>query len=517
MRIQMLIAALLLGAGGAAAAQTPPANPAEVPLAVGSSVGGVLGFRDRQRGSGKIEDVYVLSGRRGDRVELSLSSSEFDSYLLVTGPGGFQIGNDDDPAGRAGSLDSRLVLELPEDGAYRISATSFRPGATGGYRLSAAVPRGGAAVSRPDPAQAVAVGSTAAGTLGGRSVDRYRFSGRRGQRVAIELASNDFDTVLVVRQPDGEEIDNDDSGPRARPSTNSRIETALPEDGDYLILVSSYRPDRGGKYRLSLRPSQGSARQIAVQGGRRVFALSVGVSDYGGRTSALANTDLDAERAAAALDKAGLLNPASIVLTNAQATRGAVAAAVERIAAQAGPDDLFLFFYSGHGDQVPAAAGSAELDGLRETLELRDAAMTDAELARLLSRVRAGRVLILIDSCFSGGFRELVDRPGVMAIFSSEEDLTSDVAGALGSGGYLAHSLPEALTGAGALDGDLMVTAGEIGTYVRRQFVRQGEIGAVTSDRLQRNLQQIVVERGAVQVDDVVLRLGAPPAQTAAR
>jgi hypothetical protein len=134
----------------------------------------------------------------------------------------------------------------------------------------------------------------------------------------------------------------------------------------------------------------------------------------------------------------------------------------------------------------------------------------------MFARIRTRTALILLDSCFSGGFRELVSRPGVMAMFSSEEDLTSEVAETLGSGGYLAHFLPGALTGDADIDGDRMLTAGELATHLRRQFARQGEISALTVDRLQRNLQNLVVERGGLQVDDVLLRLSGPE-QTAAR
>jgi hypothetical protein len=517
-----ILAAALLAMGQGVSAQQPAARAAERPIAVGASVSGVLVPNDAQRSSGKYEDGYILSGRRGDLVELRLSSGDFDPYLLVSGPDGFTIANDDDAAA-SGSVDSRLVLALPADGSYRVSVTSFRPGATGAYQLSARTAAAGTRPSLQEQAQRIAIGGSVDGalarqdaTLGAAYVDRYRFFGRRGQRVALELSSRDFDTILALRRPDGDEIGNDDSGTGERVSTDSRLETALAEDGEYTILVSSFTAQATGKYRLSLRPSQGSARQANVRGGARIFALTVGVSDYGGRTNNLANTDQDATRLTNALQKAGLLNPASVVLTNAEATRASVEAAFARIAEQAGPDDLFLFFFSGHGDQVPAAQGAQELDGMSETIELRDAAMTDRELASLFAKVRTRTALILIDSCFSGGFRDLVARPGVMALFSSEEDLTSDVAVPLGSGGYLAHFLPGALTGDADIDGDRMLTAGELSTFLRRQFSRQGEISASTVDRQQRNVQNLVIERGGVQVDDVLLRLPPlAPVQTA--
>ena len=94
----------------------------------------------------------------------------------------------------------------------------------------------------------------------------------------------------------------------------------LAEDGDYVITVTSYRPGEAGDYRLSLAPSPGHPRQIGVPGGARVIALLVGVSNYGGRTSDLPNTDDDARQLYNSLRAAGLLHPASIVLTNEQAT-----------------------------------------------------------------------------------------------------------------------------------------------------------------------------------------------------
>ncbi len=107
----------------------------------------------------------------------------------------------------------------------------------------------------------------------------------------------------------------------------------LAEDGDYVITVTTYRPGETGDYRLSLAPSAGHPRQIGVPGGPRVIALLVGVSDYGGRTSNLPNTDADARELYDGLRTAGLLHPACAVLTNEQATTKAVAEAFARAAA----------------------------------------------------------------------------------------------------------------------------------------------------------------------------------------
>ena len=291
-------------------------------------------------------------------------------------------------------------------------------------------------------------------------------------------------------------------------STDSRIDTVLAEDGEYVLTVTSFRPGETGEYRLTLGESPGLPRQLGVPGGQRVIALLVGVSDYGGRTNNLPNTDQDAQQLFDSLSGAGLLHPASIVLTNQEATAKNVAEAFARAGAQAGPNDLFLFFFSGHGDQVDVTRNPQELDGRSETIELFDTAMTDAELAPMFAGVRSRMALAVIDACYSGGFRNLVNRPNVMGLFSSEEDLTSLVADRFKAGGFLAYFLRSGLSGDADNDGDRIVTAGELATYVRRRFRREGDIPATTRED-ERNFQNLVIERGGIHVDDVVVRLGA--------
>ena len=413
----LFVAAACLGPSAAAQDAGAPR-----PIAAGEALSGELSLHDAQRRSGKYEDVYRLSGRRGDRVSLTLASADFDTYLVVTGPGGFSLSNDD-AEGASGSTDSGLVIALPADGDYRVAVTSFRPGETGAYRLQAAVPAAGVAVTAPEPAEPIRIGASVNGRLAegdgrlstGEYSDRFRFTAQRGQRVRIELSSDKMDTYLLLRRPDGSQDANDDTEVNGRPSLNSRIDTVLAEDGEYVIVATTYRPNVTGDYRLTFTPSPGLPRQTGVQGGPRVVALLVGVADYGGRTSNLPNTDADARELYNSLRSAGLLHPASQVLTNAEATTKNLSSAFARASAAAGPNDLFLFFFSGHGDQVDVAQSAAELDGRAETIELYDAAMTDAQLAPLFAGVRARMSMLVIDACYAGGFRSLINRPNMMA------------------------------------------------------------------------------------------------------
>lgn len=518
--------AYTLTLGGAAARPAASAAAAsDRAIRVGQTLDGRLAPGDRQLDSGEYINSYVLQGRRGQTLDLRLTSTAFDPYVGISGPGDFSAFNDDDPAVDDGR-NSRLVVTLPADGAYRITATSYASGEQGAYRLAVLDGTGAATPAPPavrpsERASAdgrIAIGQTVSGSLdagddtleSGEYVDHFRFTGRRGQRVAVELTSSAFDAYTILTTPGGDQQDNDD----ARDGTHdSRLDTVLAEDGEYEVMVTSYAPGETGSYRFSVSPSQGSPRQASVQGGARVFAVMVGVSDYGGAQSNLDFTDEDARKLAETLRADGSLNDASIVLTNAEATVAGVRRAFARVAAEAGPQDTFLFFFSGHGDQSEVAVSGLEPDGKSEAIVLRDGEISDTEMARLFGSLRTRLSLLVIDSCFSGGFaRNVVDRPGVMGLFSSEEDLTSAVADKFQAGGYLSHFLRTGMGGEADGDGDRLVTAGELAAYLRRQFREQVEnVESETQDG-QRNYQNLVVDRGGVQVDDVIVRLPAAAA-----
>ena len=502
---------LLLSQAGAE--QEPaPVVASLATLAIGQTQSGSLSSDAPTLRSGEYMQAYALNGRAGDRIELRLRSAGFDPYVFITGPDDFSAANDDDETGEDGT-NSRLIVTLPADGEYQVVATSFEPGETGDFIL--AVGRAGEEVAPTQTASTVAAfedGVVREGMLSrgdatlddGQYVDMYQFTGRRGARVAITAESDAFDTNLFLLGP-GDVAENNDDGPDG---TNSRIDFVLPQDGAYDVAVTSFNGGETGAYRLTAGLSLGTPRQERVQGGPRIFAVMVGISEYGGYASDLPYTDEDALKLAEDLRRDGLLNPASVVITNTDATVGAVKAAFAQVAAQAGPDDIFLFFYSGHGSQGPGTVSAMEPDGRTETIVMVDGEISDQEMGRMFATVNARMAMIVLDSCFSGGFaRNVVTRPGIMGMFSSEEDLTSAVAGKFQAGGYLSHFLRTGLGGEANADGDDMITAGELTQYLRRRYaIDAADVRTQTADG-QRSYQNLVVERGGVQVDDVVVRV----------
>lgn len=89
-----------------------------------------------------------------------------------------------------------------------------------------------------------------AGTLAPME-DTYTFSGESGDTMTIELKSDDFDPVLLLKGPDEAVLtSNDDYGG----TLNSTIVIELPESGEYSAIASSFS-GQGGDYQIEVRPA----------------------------------------------------------------------------------------------------------------------------------------------------------------------------------------------------------------------------------------------------------------------
>lgn len=81
--------------------------------------------------------------------------------------------------------------------------------------------------------------------------DEYVFMAEDGDVLAIVMDSPDFDTVLILKSPSGEEVAfNDDSGG----TLNSRIIYSVNVTGRYTIVARSYS-GVGGNYKIEVRPA----------------------------------------------------------------------------------------------------------------------------------------------------------------------------------------------------------------------------------------------------------------------
>ncbi|MCZ6916169.1 MAG: caspase family protein [Gemmatimonadetes bacterium] len=469
-------------------------------------------------------DRYEFDALPGQRVTIDLQSSDFDTYVILIDPRGEQEENDD--TDRPGH--SVIEADITEAGTYAVLVTSYSPEETGSYELrldfggESSTPAQGRDVTR------IAAGERMTGRLEegdgelryGAYRDLFVFEGRQGQQVQIDMHSAEFDTYLRLITPAGDTIRNDDY---EGSSAHSRINLPVQQTGRYRIMATSYQAGRTGQYALSLGVSgaaeAGTSRlalgQNTTGGGGRVYGVFAGISEYGGRLNNLAYTAEDAVRMRdAMLTGAGMREQDGILLTNAHATVGEIRRAIRQVASQAGPDDTFVFFYSGHGGRIPRPGGyqSTDPDGLDETLEFYDAGMTDDEFQEVLSEVNAGKIILLLDACFSGGFaKDVISVPGRMGLFSSEEDVTSSVAVKFRAGGFLAVFVADAIAeGLADRDGDGGISAIELSQYVHERYssdVKSGGPGDfVRTGGPQLGYQHLVVDRGSIGPYEILFR-----------
>lgn len=272
-RVCLALASALLIASAASAQDTQ--------VLAGEPVGGTLSRTDRTTESGAYYDTYVYTGRAGERISISLTSTDFDpllSVVHVSANGSTTEPIEDDDGGDG--TDALLILPLDADGTYRITATSYDAAETGAYRLEVRQRPGGTGaggvITRID------IGQTIDGTLSVDDAvdvddsyyDEYRFQGRQGESVEIVLRSDDLDAYLVLSSiVDGDltQIASNDDGAGG---TDARLRRTLPRDGEYVVLANSLFEGEVGRYTLSLSsyvpPAGGTNAVVPIQAGQAV-------------------------------------------------------------------------------------------------------------------------------------------------------------------------------------------------------------------------------------------------------
>ena len=229
-----------------------PRAPRPSGIRLGQTVTGDLSARDPETDDGLPYDAFSFRARQGERIAVALDSEAFDPVVRIgrMENGAFvQLAENDD--GPDSGLNSRLVFTVPDNGDYLIRVTPLNAADAGDYRLS--LQEG----PPPAAAQSIAIGDTVEGELtegDGKSesdtpADAWRFDGREGQRVRIDMTSDDFDTWLELFDDNRVSLDEDDDG--GPEGTNSRIILTLPRTGAYVIEARAFA-EATGAYSLSL-------------------------------------------------------------------------------------------------------------------------------------------------------------------------------------------------------------------------------------------------------------------------
>ncbi len=173
---------------------------------------------------------------------------------------------------------------------------------------------------------------------------------------------------------------------------------------------------------------------------------------------------------------------------------------------KASPYDTILIYYSGHGVAVKDPS-SPDQDGLEKYFvpydtdrnHLYSTAIRMGELQKILKRISSERVLVFIDSCYSGSsaksisgfairsmssesvevdatFRNRFKRRGLLVMTASDTNQYSYESSKLDNGrgnGYFTYFLLQGLRGKADLNGDGLVRVTELSRFVRKRVQEQ--------------------------------------------
>jgi hypothetical protein len=258
-------------------------------IEIGQTINGNLTSNDPEfTGDSTYFQRWILPAKAFQTFTVDLESNDFDAYLLLTrGRGDKLVENDDG----GGGCNARLVYTAQDDHPVRIVVnTASRPRhQTGHFTLrvtegeSQVETKGNCRfnttasttqtlqqsnVSQLNPTQngslpLVRVGETVNGSL--TSSDSlypdnsyfrfYQFTAPANQPITIDLSSDDFDPVLIVRGDDlDQSVINDDGGP----GCSARISRSFPSRGPYRILVNTTASPERQTGRFSLSITEGS-------------------------------------------------------------------------------------------------------------------------------------------------------------------------------------------------------------------------------------------------------------------
>ena len=210
----------------------------------------------------------------------------------------------------------------------------------------------------------------------------------------------------------------------------------LPENSEGFNKVQSAGKSLFQTYKVTLIPGMNTFEASAFSKGRveskvnertviydgkgnptTCYALVVGINKYSNPALSLNYARADAEDFEKDLkaNEGSLFNKVEVFsLYDEKATRENILNALDKIASQANPADVFMFYYAGHGSMV----GSdfyfipVECARLYEESTLKKVAIEDALMQERFSKINALKQVVIMDACQSGGSVELLAQRG---------------------------------------------------------------------------------------------------------
>lgn len=192
----------------------------------------------------------------------------------------------------------------------------------------------------------------------------------------------------------------------------------------------------------------------------KTFLVSVGISDYPGGQHDLRLPANDAKTIVWLYSKNKDVKY-HYLLDNA-ATKNAIISAMQTLFAEAGKDDIVVFFFSGHGYKGGFCAY--------------DSRLSYAEIRKAMAASRSKNKMIFADACFSGKLRKGKTSPSAMSeagranvmLFLSSRDNETSIERPSMQNGFFTTYLQKGLRGNADANRDRIITAKELFDFVSK-------------------------------------------------
>ncbi len=228
-----------------AIAQARLYNPG--PLPRNNQITDTLSRDDIPTGLGGFAKDYRVEFRAGDQVVIDLLSDQFDTIVTLISADGETVAENDD--GPDGSTNSLLFARIPENGTYTIRVRAFGDKQGGNFNLKMTHLRDSTTQSGNRQITDTLSRNDIPTGQGGFAKD-YKVEFNEGEQVVIDLASDQFDTIVTLLSADGETVAENDDGPDG--GTNSLLFARITKGGTYTVRVRAFGETRGGAFNLKM-------------------------------------------------------------------------------------------------------------------------------------------------------------------------------------------------------------------------------------------------------------------------
>lgn len=226
-----------------------------------------------------------------------------------------------------------------------------------------------------------------------------------------------------------------------------------------------------------------------------LFILSIGINTYKNPQYNLDYAVNDAQsfvKAVSAGADSLFHSVKAFEIFNDQAIKSNIVEAIQQIKREIGPEDVFVFYYAGHGvmsfEKVAENADffivTHDVTNLySETEVLKQKALSATELMEFSRQIHAEKQLFILDACHSGGaldafatrgdgrektLAQLARSTGTFFITASQDAQFANEAGDL-KHGLFTYALLEILNGQQGNNGDEKITISELKVYVEER------------------------------------------------